>query len=258
MLSGLNMSQSIYNNIIREWSKLSLTSGVTFDVRPTTYLFEVFDDRNTILNKGWTLLDGGASDFVSMKIMYEVNDINNKTVTLPLYGTVAVNVAWGDNSSSYYNTTGNKDHTYSSIGTYTIEIVGVLTQFGNGVSGYINADKIKSIITFGDVQIESLAGAFKDAINFTSVPNQIPSTLTSLEYTFYGATQFNDSNVLSWNTTNLTNTDYTFFNATSFNQDIYQWETPNLIDNHFMLFGASSFSQPISGWLLNKILNFLN
>jgi hypothetical protein len=176
---------------------------------------------------------------------------------VPLYGTISVNVIWGDNNSNYYDTPGNYDHTYSSVGTYIIEIVGILSQFGNGLSGYTNADKLVSVQTFGNMELQSLSGAFKDAVNLTSVPNQIPTTLTNLEYAFYGASQFNDGNVLLWNTTNITNTDYTFFNATSFNQDIFQWEIPNVTSNHFMLFGASSFNQSITGWLLNKILNFL-
>ena len=258
IIYGLTMLSSDYSAILIAWEGLpSLQSNVTFNVGGTTFLVSASIPRTNIVNNySWTIIDGGLGGFTPMSLTYTLTNPLDLTITLPLQGTILLNVSWGDSTSDYYTTVGDKDHTYPSTGTYTVELSGVLTQFGNGSTGYANVDKLTYINTFGDMGLESLSGGFKDAINLTSIPPQIPITLTNLEYAFYGATSFNDSNVLSWNTTNITNLNYIFFNASAFNQDIFQWEIPNITTYNFVLFGASIFNKPVSGWLLNKILNF--
>ena len=69
-----------------------------------------------------------------MTLEFNTTLSSGTTVTLPLYGTVNVPVDWGDSNSEPFTTTGNKDHTYDTDGTYTVSISGSLTQFGSGAA----------------------------------------------------------------------------------------------------------------------------
>ncbi len=192
-----------------------------------------------------------------MQLQYIVN--NGDTITLPLHGAnVNVSVNWGDTNTNNYNTAGNYDHTYTTGGTYTVTITGVLDQFGNGPIGYTNPEKLTAVLSLNSVGLKSLYGAFKGATNLTSVPATLPSTVTDLRYAFYGATSFNDVNVVSWDVSNVTDISYMFFLADTFNRNIYNWNFTEIHDYNFSLYGARNFNQPISGWLLDKILNFHN
>jgi hypothetical protein len=179
--------------------------------------------------------------------IYEVNA--GDSVTLPLFGVVNVTIDWGDSTIETVNVAGLKSHIYESEGNYIVQMTGNLEQFGNGIDGYPNADKLISITSFGYLGITSLAGVFKDAINLEECPDFIPTTVTNLEYAFYGASKFNNEFILEWNLTNVVDISYMFFNAISFNQNIFVWNTASLVHKRFFLYGASLFNQPISGWL---------
>jgi surface protein len=179
--------------------------------------------------------------------IYRVN--GGDSVTLPLFGVVNVTIDWGDSTIETVNVAGMKYHTYASAGDYVVKMTGNLEQFGNGIDGYPNADKLISITSFGYLGIISLAGVFKDAINLETCPDFIPETVTNLEYAFYGASKFNDPIILEWDLTNVIDISYMFFYAISFNQNIFVWNTASLVHKRFFLYGASSFSQPITGWL---------
>jgi hypothetical protein len=193
-----------------------------------------------------------------MQLQYTVS--NGDTITLPLQGTVNVLVDWGQvpTSTNTYITAGNYNHTYTTGGTYTVTITGTLDQFGNGSIGYSNPEKLVAVLSLTGVGLKSLHGAFKGATNLVSVPTTLPTTVTDLRYAFYGATSFNDTNIVSWDMTNVTDISYMFFLADTFNRNIYNWNFTDIHDYNFPLYGARNFNQPISGWLLNKILNFHN
>jgi hypothetical protein len=179
--------------------------------------------------------------------IYRVNA--GDTVTLPLFGVVNVTIDWGDSTVETVNVAGLKSHIYVTGGDYIVQMTGNLEQFGNGFDGYPNADKLISITSFGYLGITSLAGVFKAAINLEECPDFIPTTVTNLEYAFYGASSFNSEKILEWDLTNVIDISYMFFNAISFNQNIFVWNTASLVNKRFFLYGASSFNQPISGWL---------
>ncbi len=179
------------------------------------------------------------------------NVLANDIISLPLFGNVNVRVYWGDDSNDTYTTPGIKTHQYTYAGNYNIIILGTLEQFGNGLDSYPNIEKLISIDSFGTLGLTSLSGAFKDAVNLISIPSFLPSTLTNLEYMFYGATSINDPNILLWDMSNVTDISYMFFSAESFNQNIFNWNIPiNVnVNKKFLLYGAKAFNQPYSGWL---------
>lgn len=180
---------------------------------------------------------------------------NNDTITLPLFGTVNVVVDWGDTSSDTYTTTGEKTHTYTTAGTYNVIITGNLTIFGNGLNGNTtNFSKLKRVIDFGDIGLIELNGAFKDATALYEVPPILPSTITSLKYAFYGATIFNDPNILSWYVYNVLDMSFMFYNAVNFNQEIGVWTVSSSLKLDFMLYGAKDYTEPPSGWIFDRMI----
>src|SRR5660398_53358 len=143
--------------------------------------------------------------------------------TLPLYGTVDATVDWGDGNSDSYTTAGDKTHTYSVDGTYTVEITGGLTQLGSGLA-MANIAKLTACTSWGDLGLTSLRGAFRGGGNITTVPSWIPSSVTAMSYMFDGALSFNQD-IGSWDVRGVTAMDFMFAYASSFNQDIGGWVT---------------------------------
>jgi surface protein len=179
-----------------------------------------------------------------------------KTVTLPLRGTVNATVYWGGSGTTAieqtYTSAGDYSFTYSSAGTYIISISGTVTQFGNGVSTYSNADKITKVISFGSVGLTSLSGAFNGATSLDSVPATQPGTVTNLSYMFKGATSFNSANITGWNVSKVADMSSMFYGATAFNQNISSWPIRKANTMAGMFSGVTisepNYSALLTGW----------
>jgi hypothetical protein len=132
-------------------------------------------------------------------------DSDNQQVDIPLFGTVSgVTIDWGDgNTSSTINTAGTQSHTYGSAGNYVIEIDGNFTGYGwqDTEPTAANVAAITGVTQWnlvGDAPtLTSLHGAFRGHANLMVVPDTLPSTVTSLISTFYGAPKFNQD-LSSW------------------------------------------------------------
>jgi surface protein len=180
-------------------------------------------------------------------------NLGGDDIQLP-FGGIGVDgivVDWGDGNTQTF-LSGSVTHTYSMKGIYTIQITGSATSFGNLF--YIGSNLITSVTSWGDFQFTSLSGAFFNATNLTTVPNDIPSTVTNTSYMFYGATSFNQD-IGGWNVGNVTNMEGMFNNATVFNRDIGGWNVSNVTDMGGMFQSASSFNQPIGGWNVGNVTN---
>lgn len=184
-------------------------------------------------------------------------------ISLPLRGRANVSIDWGDGSNDTIavdNLLTNVEHTYASHGEYIIKINGVLDQFGAGSSGYPNSNKIIEIISFGNLGITRLSGAFHSASNLGKVPNIIPAGIIDMSWMFYGARIFN-SEIGAWNVRDVTDMSYMFSEASLFNQDIKNWNVEKVTNMERMFKNASSFNQSLGAWRVTSVLNmteFLN
>ena len=193
-----------------------------------------------------------------------VNTALGLTVDIPLFGTVSgVTIDWGDgNTSSTINTAGINSHTYGSAGNYVIEIDGSFTGYGwHAVPTAANVAAITGVtqwnLVSGAPTLTSLHGAFRDHANLMVVPDTLPSTVTSLKSTFYGAPKFNQD-IGGWNTSSVTKMNSMFRNAGSFNQDIGGWNTSSVTKMNSMFTSAVAFNQDISDWDTSSVTEMQN
>jgi surface protein len=199
-------------------------------------------------------------DTTNLVLVYDTSKepINN-TISVPLNGTVNCVIDWGDGSSESHTTTGFKTHTYATPGIYVVQISGTMTQlnYGTANSTTNNRSKLVRCLSFGTVGLTSLLNAYANCINLIQCPANLPtnSNITSLQGAFSGCSQFNDVNIVSWNTSTVTNMDFMFFNAYSFNQPIGSWNTSAVTNMGFMFFNSYSFNQPIGSWNTSAVTN---
>jgi surface protein len=195
---------------------------------------------------GLSLCAQTANDMV---LEYEITSPNT-TISLPLAGTVNVTVNWGDGQIESFSTAGDKPHTYTIAGSFTVSISGRLTAYG----GYINNRNLTKVKSFGNLGLTSLSYAFYNAINLVEAPTILPSTVTDLSYMFSNCKKFN-FDISSWNTQNVTDISGMFSGASLFNQPIGSWNTQNVTDMSNMFEYASSFNQIIGAWNTQNITN---
>ena len=139
-----------------------------------------------------------------------------------LTAPVDVFVDWGDGYRETFKTAGTKSHTYSSKGRYTVQIGGTLNVIT--FASMTGRGKLVSCLSFGNLSKLALC-AFNGCTNLVSVPNQIPRTFTSLNSMFASCTNFNDSNICFWDTSNINDMSTTFQAATSFFRPLNSWNT---------------------------------
>jgi len=154
-------------------------------------------------------------------------------ITLPLFGTVDAVIDWGAegaNASCQRAVTSPGEVTCNypvgdGAGPFMVRVSGTVTQFGNGDTGYANADKIVRVTRFGDVGLTSLSGAFRGAEKLVEVASDLPETVTDISYMFKDAVLLDDTTVSNWGmrTRNVTNMTGTFENAVQFSKPLDGW-----------------------------------
>lgn len=197
----------------------------------------------------------GSAAHAQMVLEYDIATANTE-ITLPLYGTVNVNVDWGDGSTIEAVTIeGLLPHTFTTTGTKTVTITGTLTQFRNdNISQLIKNERLTKVLSWDGLGIISFKYAFRSAFLLTEVPTTLPSTATNLSGMFAGAIVFNQ-NIGNWNTAAVTDMSEMFLDAEAFNQPIGTWNTAAVTNMHNMFEFAFAFNQPIGTWNTSAVTN---
>ncbi len=210
-----------------------------------------------IISDGDTLWGNMAQAVVTyynpMQLVFTTTGAN-QTIKLPLFSSVDCTVDWGDGSATDdFTTTGLKEHTFANAGTYTVEISGKLTQFGNGAIGWDGAGYLSQIATFGDLGLTSLSGACYDADNLKSVPKELPSTITDLSYMVALVGVGSIENLGAWDIGNVQILKGMLMDASKFNQDISGWDVGKVTSMKQMFYEAKSFDQNIGKWNITSV-----
>ncbi|NCC99775.1 MAG: BspA family leucine-rich repeat surface protein, partial [Bacteroidia bacterium] len=181
----------------------------------------------------------------------------NQYIQLPLYGTVDCTVDWGDGyATEDFTTTGDKEHTFATAGTYTVEISGSLTQFGKTESLIWNGvNYLTAVSSFGDIGLTTLSYSFMGANNLASVPAELPATITSLIGVFHENNRASITNLNSWDVSHVTNMYELFDGTDNFNQDISGWDVSSVTNMESMFSNANAFNQNIGNWNVGNVTN---
>lgn len=187
-----------------------------------------------------------------------------------------------NNGHDISNLTGNYTITFSSVGTYEVQIYGKFPSiyFNNGGDD----GKVIEVKQWGNQVWETMQSAFYGCINllnvtaidlpdfstcltlgqmFRSCPSALiingvenwnVSNITNFDLIFYGP-NFNQ-NITGWNVSNGTSFYGTFLGCTSFVQDISSWDVSKATSLYRMLEGCVSFNINITGWNVGLCKNF--
>ena len=233
----------------------------TTTVAPTTTTTLVPVDPNLVLQIDTSMQSGvGGASIGSMASSGSVSNLTTYDFELGLFGDVNVSIDWGDSTpASVATTAGVVSHTYATSGQYEIRVSGSLTGFGQDPDSYdeplIGAEYLTGVSSFGTLGLTSLAYAFYGAVNLVSVPSVLPSTVVSLEDTFWDADSFNDASISEWDTGNVTSMEEMFTEASSFDQSLNSWNTSSVTSMEEMFEDATSFNQDINGWDTSSVTN---
>ncbi len=213
-----------------------------------------------------------------MELVYNTNNMDGTTIGLFLSDSVNALVDWGDGNADSATSPGYFAHTYSQDSIYNVTITGELLWFGSySVDSSIIA--LENVISFGNLGLASLLGAFHFADSLKSVPSELPSSVadlsgcfshisqvavenldqwdvgnvTDISYIFYYSENFNQD-ISTWNVGSVTKMTSAFENALSFNQDIGSWDVSNVIYMHALFNEATSFNQGIGNWDMSNVL----
>lgn len=158
---------------------------------------------------------------------------NNDQITIPTTGSgYNYTVNWGDGNTNS-GVTGDITHTYSSPGTYTVEISGDFPRiyFNDPFVSSSDAPKLLTIEQWGSIAWESMQSAFAGCENLTYNATDAPdlSGVTSMQEMFRACNSFN-GNLNNWDVSNVTDMRFMFLEATSFNQPLDTWDVSSVTD----------------------------
>lgn len=212
-----------------------------------------------------------SSSSEKMVLIFDLNAPEaSNAVILPFGGnyndSFDIHIDWGDGYESdhvqSYSDIYHQDvgHMYYNRGIYVVKITGYARSFGRD-SYYLNTPdtlmpSLVKVKSFGNLGITNLAYAFNRAINLIEVPENLPSTVTNLQYMFNEARKFNQD-LNSWNTSNVTDMAYMFQKSSAFNGCIKDWNTSNVTRMTGMFKDAESFNQETGQWNTQNVTSML-
>lgn len=236
--SGNNLAIGSYTLTVTPYSGDDLT-GTSGD--PYVLNFKILDGVSRAFITTWKTDNPGTSNN---------NTISIRTIPGQYY---YYDVDWGA-GSIYGGVSGNTSYTYQQPGTYTIKITGNFPGLVFDNNG--DAPKLISIDQWGDLDWESMEGAFSGCTNMDVLAIDIPdlSNVDSMASMFQGCSLLKGNGAMSnWEMGNVTNMSSMFGGAVEFNQDITNWEVSNVTDMSGLFEGGSSFNQSLGGWNVSQV-----
>jgi len=149
---------------------------------------------------------------------------------------------------------------FPSAGEYNVEIIGTFPAIffgeipGKDEAGTQYRHKIKNIKNWGNIEWESMEGAFAECAELTINTNDTPdlSKVKSMKNMFYGVVGLT-ANLNNWDVSNVVNMGGVFFGTRYFNQPLNNWDVSNVTDMSYMFFGNRSFNQPLDNWNVSRV-----
>ena len=159
---------------------------------------------------------------------------NGETLTLPTPTNYVVD--WGDGTTS--NNT--NQHTYTSLGVYTVKINGIINDFKFNDGG--DKDKILTVENFGELQL--IGDTFKGCSNLDITATDVPSVFGVTLFALFQncASLIYNSSVGQIDVSSVKNMSGVFNRASNFNQDLPLWNVSS-VENMQSIFVLATIFQ---------------
>ena len=174
---------------------------------------------------------------------------SNTSISIPTMGEgYDYDVDW--NNDGFYDTlgvTGDITHDYGTPGVYTIRIRGHFPRIRFAGGG--DAAKLTKILFWGDIEWESMEGAFDGCENLELYALDAPDLrrVTSARNMFRDCKAMN-WHVNHWNVHSITDMHGMFRAAASFDHPLKNWDVSHVVDFSEMFMEAHSFDQSLKYW----------
>jgi surface protein len=169
------------------------------------------------------------------------------------------------------NQTGDVTLTWSSPGTYEVEISGTFPSicFDVGDVGWGNqADRLKiiNIKRWGSNVWKWFERSFWGCKNLDITALDFPNL--SLDNNGYGEKSLSgmfsfcnslknlNGSIENWNISQVTDLSFMFSGCSSFNVNLNNWNVSNVKNMESMLSGATIFNKPVNNWNVSNVINF--
>jgi len=180
-------------------------------------------------------------------------------------GSYNCTVIWGRGAASVITTYNDAawTHTFPSVGTYTIRIIGTITgwRFNNGG----DCGKLKSISRWGNLDLTALSGVFFGCNQMTEItapdlPKFLDSSLTNiLDSMFYNNNALAKINrVEEWTAPNTNSRTNMFLNCNNLNQNVSNLITSNVSIIQNMIRNCYAMDQDLSGGNFSGVTNAIS
>ena len=209
---------------------------------------------------------------------------SGQTITLPLYngGNYLFNVDWGDGTLETIFSDETKTHTYSTSGTYTVTIDGIIEGW-NFNEDSTSKDDIIEIVSWGELKLGDLGShfkgcskltltntidvldlsnitnfseTFKDCKNLTTINNSVlwdTSKIENMNYMFENCLNFNGF-INKWDVSSVITMEGLFKNCVSYDNILYSWKPCNVVNMDYMFQNCQMYNQYINSWKVPNIL----
>lgn len=179
-------------------------------------------------------------------------------ITLPLLSSGTYNfwIDWGDGSTTNVTSYSQRTHTYTSAGTYTLRVTGIITGWGFQNTG----DKLKILTISSWGKLKNLTQGFYGCSNLTlsGITDILDLTgTTSLGAMFSGCSKITTVGRMNeWDTSLITSMSNMFVACVLFNQPLNNWNTGNVTGFVNMFTGCFLFNQCLGSWNVTKCTSF--
>jgi surface protein len=306
--AGVQVGDIAYNVTTGQYSKvLSIVftgTGITTDQAiwsdGDVYRVErsnAVKGRYALIQAGWTITDGGLYVPPITPLKFNVNVTTSTTnasleFKIPFVTGTNFSINWGDGNTDTGLSSGNAavSHTYSTAGTYPIEIgqagdAGPPTKIAFGpTNGEVNntstpgngAKAVTEITQWGSIQWTDVVSMWcgctnLDTMSATDTPDLSNVAGTDGTKFMFGVGRLRDgfdapslstvnSSINNWDVSSIRNFYYTFQRANSFNASINNWDISGIdqADGLINMFnGARLFNQSLSNWTLPSAVTSL-
>ena len=138
----------------------------------------------------------------------------------------------------------------------TVNVVGnpSYTKFGYQYGSSWNGSRYLTSVNSWSGPWTDFEAAFHGTKLLTSVPTNLPSSVTSLSATFFSS-NINSPNIALWDVSHVQDFYYMFY-GTPFNQNIGEWNTSSATNMFGMFVANHDFNQNIGNWDVSHVQNF--